>query len=154
MQYSSCFISRHCLLYSLLYMSIVCNPIYQHFLKRVKKMRAFITRSAEKSLKKLFQGKSWGVPEVSDVKVAYRVFRFPQFHYLTMCFYGLLCRNIFYKRDYISYYIYKYTNINTIFTQLLLLIFQTHHKLHLSHGVCNPSLYGMIYIVLLQIQKE
>ena len=57
-------------------------------------MRAFITRSAEKSLKKLFQGKSWGVPEVSDVKVAYRVFRFPQFHYLTMCFYGLLCRDI------------------------------------------------------------
>ena len=154
MQYSSCFISRYCLLYSLLYMSIVCNPIYQHFLKRVKKMRAFITRSAEKSLKKLFQGKSWDVPEVSDVKVAYRVFRFPQFHYLTMCFYGLLCRNIFYKRDYISYYIYKYTNINTISTQLWLLTLQTHHKLHLSHGVCNPSLYGMIYIVLLQIQKE
>ena len=164
MQYSSCFISRHCLLYSLLYMSIVCNPIYQHFLKRVKKCRLqrFITCTVIGNLKnpfgiafkKLFQGKSWDVPEVSDVKVAYRVFRFPQFHYLTMCFYGLLCRNIFYKRDYISYYIYKYTNINTISTQLWLLTLQTHHKLHLSHGVCNPSLYGMIYIVLLQIQKE
>ena len=69
-------------------------------------MRAFITRSAEKSLKKLFQGKSWGVPEVSDVKVAYRVFRFPQFHYLTMCFWGLLCRNIFLQeRLYIILYL-------------------------------------------------